>query len=69
MRSSLRFLGSFLGHLQTSASNIALKLQELITYLVDHYSHRFAEIDYVETFKLLHIKYEQQQVRSVGVVG
>ena len=53
----------------TSASNIALKLQELITYLVDHYSHRFAEIDYVETFKLLHIKYEQQQVRSVGVVG
>jgi len=37
--------------------------------LVDHYSHRFAEIDYVETFKLLHIKYEQQQVRSVGVVG
>lgn len=37
--------------------------QPLIEHLVTHYSHRFAEIDYVETFKLLHIKYEQQQVR------
>lgn len=41
---------------------VCVRAQPLIEHLASHYSHRFADIDYVDTFKMLKIKYDQQQV-------
>ena len=37
-------------------------LQPLIEHLATQYVHRFSDVDYVDTFKFLAIKFEQQQV-------
>lgn len=41
-------------------------IKPLIDYLVTHYGHRFEDIDYVDTFKVLKIKYEQNHEGANG---
>ncbi|GAX85578.1 hypothetical protein CEUSTIGMA_g12993.t1 [Chlamydomonas eustigma] len=41
-------------------------IKVLIDYLVDHFGHRFDDIEYVDTLKTIKLKYEQMHERSEG---
>ncbi len=36
-------------------------IKGLVKYIVEHFSDAFKEVDYVETFKLLQLKYDQNK--------
>lgn len=43
-------------------------LKMLVDHLVEHFGHRFEDVDYVDTLRALKLKYDQVRSASRGMV-